>query len=61
VHANRIPGKWEFGGVLLVPVVDFPNSFNLDGVLGMSFLHNYRFTIEPDTSTLVLRDIPVRK
>lgn len=132
MHASRIPGKWEFGGVLLVPVelddsvcrflvdcgaahsainrrlldritaipsaitvtlaplgkdtvvastvkirrlrvgakiqndllmpiVDFPNSFNLDGVLGMSFLHNYRFTIEPDTSTLVLREIPIRK
>lgn len=47
---------------VLLAVLDFPTPLQkLDGLLGMNFLGSYRFTIEPDTSTLVLRDIPVRK
>ncbi len=32
---------------------------NFIGLLGMDFLRQYRFTVEPDTATLILR--PVRK
>ncbi len=47
---------------ILLAALDFPEALSkLDGLLGMNFLHNYRFTIEPDTATLVLREIPVRK
>lgn len=46
---------------IVVSVVDFPEGFQLDGLLGMSFLGKYRFTIEPDTATLILRNIPLKK
>lgn len=47
---------------VLLAVLDFPAPLErLDGLLGMNFLGNYRFTIEPDTSTLVLRDKSIRK
>lgn len=46
---------------IMVSVVDFPEGFQLDGLLGMNFLGKYRFTIEPDTATLILRDIPLKK
>ncbi len=32
---------------------------NFNGLLGMDFLKHYRFTVEPDTATLILR--PLRK
>ncbi len=45
-----------------VGILDFPDELKkLNGLLGMNFLRNYRFTIEPDTATLVLREIPIRK
>ncbi len=47
---------------VLVSVVDFPPSVdNLDGILGMDFMGKYRITIEPDTQTLILRQIPKKK
>ncbi len=47
---------------ILLAALDFPDALTkLDGLLGMNFLRNYRFTIEPDTATLVLREIPIRK
>ncbi|KAA0221880.1 hypothetical protein EDS67_27820 [candidate division KSB1 bacterium] len=46
---------------MLVTIVDLPPGFQLDGLLGMNFLGKYRFTIEPDTATLILRNIPVKK
>lgn len=39
-------------------VLDFPTELFIDGLLGMNFLKNFRFTIEPDTATLILREIP---
>ncbi|MGH7598311.1 MAG: retropepsin-like aspartic protease [bacterium] len=32
---------------------------NFDGIIGMDFLRQYRFTVEPDSATLILR--PLRK
>lgn len=46
---------------VLVTIVDLPAGFQLDGLIGMNFLGKYRFTIEPDTATLILRDIPIKK
>jgi predicted aspartyl protease len=46
---------------ILVAIVDFPKGFHLDGLLGMNFLGKYRFTIESDTATLVLREIKKKK
>jgi predicted aspartyl protease len=40
-------------------IMSFHPSLGIDGLLGMDFLHRFRFTIEPDTATLVLR--PLRK
>lgn len=36
-------------------MVEFPRELQLDGVLGMNFLKQFRMTIEADTRTLVLR------
>jgi predicted aspartyl protease len=53
------------GGVIqknmIVPIVDFPKDIQSDGLLGMDFMGKYRITIEPDTQTLVLRQIPKKK
>jgi predicted aspartyl protease len=46
---------------LLVPIVDFPENLQIDGVLGMNFMGKYRITIETDTATLILREIPKKK
>jgi predicted aspartyl protease len=46
---------------MLVPIVDFPEGFQSDGVIGMNCMGKYRITIEPDTATLVLREIPKKK
>lgn len=46
---------------VLVSVVDFPEGFRLDGLLGMNFLGKYRITIETDTATLILREIKKKK
>lgn len=46
---------------ILVSIVDFPEELKLDGLLGMNFLGKYRFTIEPNTATLILHDIPPKK
>ncbi|MFQ5674733.1 MAG: retroviral-like aspartic protease family protein [bacterium] len=43
---------------LLVTISDFAKSMRFHGLLGMNFLERFRFTIEPDTATLILRDIP---
>lgn len=43
---------------LSITILDFPLELRVDGLLGMNFLRNFRFTIEPDTATLVLRKIP---
>jgi predicted aspartyl protease len=47
-------------GTLDVPnfrvlVMSFDPSLGINGILGMDFLHRFRFTVEPDTTTLVLR------
>lgn len=44
-----------------ISIVDFPVGFQIDGALGMDFMGKYRITIEPDTKTLVLREIPKKK
>jgi len=46
---------------ILVSIVDFPDRFHLDGLLGMNFLGKYRITIETDTATLILREIKKKK
>jgi hypothetical protein len=46
---------------LLISIVDFPMGFQFDGVLGMDFVGKYRITIETDTNTLILREIPKKK
>jgi predicted aspartyl protease len=46
---------------MLVPIVDFPEGFQSDGIIGMNCMGKYRITIEPDTATLVLREIPKKK
>ncbi len=43
---------------LNVAIFDFPSELRVDGLLGMNFLKKFRFTIEPDTATLILREIP---
>jgi clan AA aspartic protease (TIGR02281 family) len=42
---------------VFVTILDFPAELRFRGLLGMNFLKNFRFTIEPDTATLVLRRI----
>ena len=60
VHDFMVGAKKQIN--VLLAVLDFPDALQkLDGLLGMGFLRNYRFTIEPDTATLVLREIPIRK
>lgn len=44
-----------------ISVVDFPIGFQIDGILGMDFMGKYRITIEADTKTLILREIPKKK
>lgn len=44
-----------------ISAFDFPVGFQSDGVLGMDFMSKYRITIEPDTKTLILREIPKKK
>jgi predicted aspartyl protease len=46
---------------VLVAVVNFPEGFHLDGLLGMNFLGKYRITIETDTATLILRETKKKK
>jgi len=46
---------------VLVSLVDFPEGIQIDGLLGMNFMGNYRITIETDTATLVLREISKKK
>jgi len=46
---------------VLTSIVDFPPNLQIDGLLGMDFMGKYRITIEPDTRTLVLRQIPKKK
>ncbi|MCI0693750.1 retroviral-like aspartic protease family protein [candidate division KSB1 bacterium] len=46
---------------LMVSIIDFPSGFQFDGILGMDFMGKYRITIETDTATLVLREIPKKK
>ena len=46
---------------MLVSIVDFPEGFQLDGILGMNFMGKYRITIETDTATLILREIKKKK
>lgn len=57
--------NFAIGGILqrnmLVPIVDFPEGFQSDGVIGMNFMGKYRITIETDTKTLILREIPKKK
>ncbi len=57
--------NFAVGGMIqkkvLVSVVDFPEGFRLDGLLGMNFLGKYRITIETDTATLILREIKKKK
>lgn len=57
--------KFVVGNVVqndvLVSVLDFAPNLQIDGLVGMNFLSNYRFTFEPDTAILVLRDKPIRK
>jgi predicted aspartyl protease len=45
----------------LVSVHDFPGGLLIDGLLGMDFMGKYRITIETDTQTLILREIPKKK
>lgn len=45
----------------LVSILDFPEGFQIDGLLGMDFMGKYRITIETDTATLILREIPKKK
>ncbi len=56
---------FAMGGIMqrnmLVPIVDFPEGFQSDGVIGMNCMGKYRITIETDTATLVLREIPKKK
>lgn len=40
-----------------VVILEFPDRLKLDGLLGMNVLRNFRFTIEPDTATLVTRNL----
>jgi len=40
-----------------VLVMSFHPNLGIDGLLGMDFLHRFRFTVEPDTATLVLRSL----
>ncbi|NIR51242.1 clan AA aspartic protease [candidate division KSB1 bacterium] len=42
---------------ITVTIIDFPTGLNFRGILGMNYLQNFRFTIEPDTDTSVLRKI----
>lgn len=46
---------------LVMTILDFPGQLRFHGLLGMNFLKHFRFTIEPDTATLILRKIPKRK
>ena len=46
---------------LLISIVDFPPGFQFHGILGMDFMRKYRITIETDTATLVLREIPKKR
>jgi predicted aspartyl protease len=39
--------------------MQFHPQLDFDGLLGIDFLRHYRFTLEPDTATLILR--PLRK
>lgn len=39
-------------------VMTFPSALNFDGIIGMNVLRQFRMTLENDTSTLVLRNIP---
>ncbi|MDZ7289887.1 MAG: retroviral-like aspartic protease family protein [candidate division KSB1 bacterium] len=45
----------------VVSIVDFPAGFQIDGLLGMDFMGKYRITIETDSQTLILREIPKKK
>lgn len=38
-------------------VLTFPRELQLDGILGMNVLKQFRMTLESDTATLVLRPI----
>jgi predicted aspartyl protease len=57
--------NFAVGGItqknMSVPIVDFPESLQIDGLLGMDFMGKYRITIETDTKTLILREIPKKK
>lgn len=46
---------------ILISIVDFPTNLQIDGLLGRDFMGKYRITIEPDTQTLDLRQIPKKK
>jgi predicted aspartyl protease len=50
-------GANDVGG-LIVSVFDLPSTFNADGLLGVDFLRRFRVTLEFDTRTLILRDLP---
>ena len=42
-----------------VAAMTFSEKAGFHGLIGMDFLRRYRFTLEPDTATLILR--PLRK
>lgn len=43
---------------IILKILEFPKEVHYHGLLAMNFLRNFRFTIAPDTATLVLRRIP---
>jgi len=59
----RISGLLRNDGLFVIPAwlnnQPFKLLFGFHGLIGMDFLRQYRFTVEPDTATLILR--PLRK
>ncbi|MFQ5630448.1 MAG: retropepsin-like aspartic protease [bacterium] len=54
-------GFFQIGGFpvkrFTMLIIDLSEELYVDGLLGMNFLKKFRFSIEPDTATLVLRKL----